>query len=534
VARSERLLACSRSTPRRSMEQDMDRRVLLTRRHSEGEQPLDALNSEFTDVELGLETQAELSTADPSELDADLTPTPQEVAEAVFVGRRIGKRRRSEILRELLERGYQVPVEVSPELDGPQKVRRSFHAVLALAAIALVGGVLFREADRGGYALELWVTIPDLIVAFCAATFGVEAIKRTRRFRSSTLTTGGVLLFGALAVSFPFHPTARGVLVLIRLLGAVGVADALQRANRTELRRAVQFLTGGVLASGGIALGQFAVGGPLGLHAFGERVDPFFDFGRAKVPSALLGHPYPLGGAALVAGSLVIALVLAGRLQNHWSYVGGIVTGFGSVFSGSRTNVLGLTLLVLAVVIGARRSHAKRAFAFVISAATAGVVALVLNPAVWTSKSDAYKANGDISAGRVELFKENVEMVRRHTLVGVGPGRYNIALKAEGITQSTGFPHPPQVVAMSALAEGGILAGFSLLVIGGAVFGIVRRRRLPAILPLVALASPLFTDHYMWTSVEGMALVAIAFGVAYRLSRESLVREVAPQASATS
>jgi hypothetical protein len=497
------------------MDQDMDRRVLLSRRHSEVEQTPDALNNAVDDalhdVERELESQLEPAPLDGSANAADdLTPTPYEVAEAVFVGRRIGKRRRSEILRELIDRGYHVPPDFPPELGQPQKVRRPALVAFALAAFALLGEALFREANRGGNALELWVTLPDVIIALCAATVGVEAVNRTRRFRSSSLTTGGVLLFAALLISFPFHPSAQGVLVLVRLLGAVGVADVVQRSNRTELRRLVQILVAGVLASLVIAVGQIFTGKPLGWY------------------------PDPLGDAALVAGALVMALVLAGRLQSYWSYAGGFIAGFGSVFSGSRTNVLGLTLLFIAVVVGATRTRPKRVFEFSVAVAAAGATAVMLNPSAWTDLPVSAKANGDQATTRIELFKENVGAVRRHPIVGVGPGRYNVALEADGMTQATGFVQPPQVVAMSALAEGGILAGLSMLVIAGSIVGIARRRRFPATLPLVGLIAPLFTDHYMWTSVEGMAIVALALGVSFRLSRESVVREVSPQPIATS
>jgi O-Antigen ligase len=502
----------------------MDRRVLLTRRHAEVKLTPDFAIEEPTQPENPAAKPAGRSALEDDR--ADLTPTPQEVAEAVFVGRRLGKRRRSEILKDLADGAHEIDDRLPSRLIGELTVRRSFHPVLAVAAIGLFSGVLFQQADRGGYALELWVTIPDVVLAVCAVAYGFHAVNLTRRFRSSAMTTGGVLLVGALALSFLFHPSWRGVAVMIRLLGAVGVADRLQRSNRVELRRAAQVFTAGAALSMVVAIVQLARGKALGLFAFGERVDPFFHFGDAKVPSALLGHPYPLGGAALVSASVAIALVLAGRLQTRWMYAAGVLAGFGCVFSGSRTNVLGVALLVTTVVFGTWRSNRMRACLFGLAVIGACVAGFAANPNVWGIKSSGYQTDGDVSAGRLGLFKENVGMVRRHPILGVGPGRYNIALKAEGITQSTGFPHPPQVVGMAAWAEGGLLAAGSLVIIVGSLIGIAKRKRFAAMIPLVGLAAPLFGDHYMWSGSEGMALVGIAFGVAYRLSREPHVREL--------
>jgi hypothetical protein len=502
----------------------MDRRVLLTRRHVEVEPTPDLAIEDPTQAERSEAANARSS--DPDDDHSDLTPTPQEVAEAVFVGRRLGKRRRSEILKDLADGAHEIDDRLPSRLIGELTVRRSFHAVLAIAAIGMFSGVLFQQVDRGGYALELWVTIPDVVLAVCAVVYGFHAVNLTRRFRSSAMTTGGVLLVGALALSFLFHPSLRGVAVLIRLLGAVGVADRLQRSNRVELRRAVQVLTGSAALSLFVAVAQLARGKAVGLYALGERVDPFFHFGSAKVPSAFLGHPYPLGGAALVSASVAVALVVAGRLQTRWMYAAGVLAGFGCVFSGSRTNVLGIALLVVTVVAGTWRSNRTRACLFGLAVVAACATGFAANPSVWGIKSSSYQTDGDVSAGRVGLFKENVGMVRRHPILGVGPGRYNIALKAEGITQSTSFPHPPQVVGMAAWAEGGLLAGGSLVIVFGSLLGIAKRKRFAAMIPLVGIAAPLFGDHYMWSGSEGMALVAIAFGVAYRLSRESQVREL--------
>ncbi len=501
----------------------MDRRVLLTRRHAEVEPTPDFVVAEPTPTLPPGVAVARTATSDD---ELDLTPTPQEVAEAVFAGRRIGKRRRSEILKDLANGGPEFDDRLPSRLIGELTVRRSFHATLVLAAVCLFSGVLYREADRGGFALELWVTLPDILLAVCAAVYGVPAVNLTRRFRSSTMTTGGVLLLGALSLSFVFHPSLRGVAVLVRLLGAVGVADRIQRANRVELRRVVQVFAASVAASMGVAALQLLRGKPIGLYALGERVDPFFHFGNAKVPSGFLGHPYPLGGAALVAASVAAALVLAGRLQTRWLFGVGAIGGFSCVFSGSRTNVLGIGILVVSVVLGTWRSNRMRACLFALVVVSACGAGFATNPTVWGSKSSAYEAEGDITAGRVGLFKENVGMVRRHPILGVGPGRYNIALKADGIKQTTGFPHPSQVVGMAAWAEGGLLAAGSLIVIAGSLIGIAKRKRFAAVVPLVGVAAPLFGDHYMWSGGEGMALVAIAFGVAYRLSRESHVREL--------
>jgi O-Antigen ligase len=512
----------------------MDRRVLLTRRHAEvnptpestPESNSESAESTSESAENSADIEAEAREREREAELADLTPTPQEVAEVVFVGRRIGKRRRSEILRDLADGAHPIHDRLPARLIGELTIRRSFHAVLALASVSLLSGVVFQEANRGGYALELWVTIPDIVLAFCAAAYGFHAVNLTRKFRSSALTTGGVLLVTALLLSFMFHPSLRGVAVLVRLLGAVGVADRLQRSNRVELRRAVQVLTGGVVVSLLVGIVQLLRGRAIGLYGLGERGDPFFHFGDAKVPAAFLGHPYPLGGAALVAASVAIALALAGRLQTRWLYAAGALGGFGCVFSGSRTNILGIALLLVTVVAGTWRSNRMRAGLFAVAVIAACGTGFAANPSVWEIKSGSYKADGDVSAGRVGLFKENVGMVRRYPILGVGPGRYNIVLEAEGVKQSTGFPHPPQVVGMSALAEGGVLAGVALFVIVGSLVGIAKRKRLAAVIPLVGLAAPLFGDHYMWSGGEGMALVAIGFGVAYRLSRESQVREL--------
>ncbi len=218
----------------------MDRRALLTRRRPENS-PTATTTPPAPTTEPTAETPTPPTQSGTTPHNAPspdhyefVTPTPQEVAEVVFAGRRIGKRRRAEILRDLeLEAGgdssYYNFNKAPTQLVGIPGVHRSFHAVLALAALALFSGVLFHE-DRGGYALEVWVTLPDLAMAICAVLFGPAAIARARRFRTTTLTTGGLLLVAALGLSFVVNPSARGVFVLIRLLGAGGVGPRIKTA----------------------------------------------------------------------------------------------------------------------------------------------------------------------------------------------------------------------------------------------------------------------------------------------------------------
>ena len=334
---------------------------------------------------------------------------------------------------------------------------------------------------------------------------------------SKTRPGPGVMLLGALtvalAVAFVFHPSAQGVFAVARFAGATGLAYAISILTRTERPLAAGALAVAATAQLGIGLAQIARAAPLGLSAIGEIADPLNDYYGTIGPRGTMHAQYALGGLALIAAIVLVREAFDRRRALAWSVAAGIaVIPVGITFS--RAVALGLVLAIAALGLGLRSRPRITVAAILCLALGAGGAAFV-DRAGWAVKSeDGISTNGrDIgTAGAIALIESS-------PLVGVGPGRAVYALKEL-------YPEPPPIVGyrpphafpLLAAAEGGVIAG----AIATALPVVVgwRARRDPRALALFGAFIPvLLTDHYPYTFLQGLVLLAVWIGTLDSLSR---------------
>ncbi len=368
-----------------------------------------------------------------------------------------------------------------------------------------------------GYSLMVQYGLVDVALFVVLLVGIVPTVRRLVQRRTTLLVTAGALLVAALAASFVFHPIDRGAFIVVRLAAAVVVADVLS-LDRADVTRPI----GGILT--GLALGEWALGvfqlttgRALGLWFLGERHHPLYRFGDVLAPAGTFFHGYLLSGFVSMAMGVTCALALAGRLRVRWAAAVAFAAGSTAMLVVARVSVAGLVLMTLVLLAAAAFGTAatRRSVACIVAAMSLGVAATYnVEHGGWAEKREMAKSiGGDVSNGRFGLIEENLDVFRRHPLVGVGVGRYMTALIDEG--RMTGpVPKPPHMIPMAALSEAGLLSVPAMVLHAFGVLLLVWRRRWIALVAYVSVFAPLLLDQYMWNWPEGMVMVAIAVGIA--------------------
>jgi hypothetical protein len=382
-------------------------------------------------------------------------------------------------------------------------------------AVALAGVILLlpieistRLAEAAGtapgYNRAVVVTAFDVPLLFLAVASAVSLPARLRRPGRGTATL--MLLAAAALFALAFHPSLRGVAVLLRLVGAVIVAAEVASLDTGRLRARVAVpLMGAAAVQGVVAFAQVVAGEPIGLDGLGER-SRLYAFGDVVAGQGTTIHPYVLAGLCLLAVLVAVALApQRGPVRLWWmAGIGAAAAPLGITFS--RTAVLGLALAGLVLVPAARRSSYLRAPLTV--AAVAALVPALIWSGGWVDRASA--SVGDdvdgVTSGRVTLTRQALELIADHPLVGVGPGRYTVALEAEGDPERRDAVH---TVPLLVAAEDGIAAGVAftaaLVWVGAASFAAGTG---PAAL-FVAMIPFLLLDKWLYLHPNGMVMLAV-------------------------
>ena len=137
-----------------------------------------------------------------------------------------------------------------------------------------------------------------------------------------------------------------------------------------------------------------------------------------------------------------------------------------------------------------------------------------LAQAGWTQRARD-TTGASVDTGRGHLIHQSFHLLREYPLLGVGPGRYVIALRAERADPrpSGGVLKPVHNVPLLAAAEGGVLAG-ALTVLLYVVLGWRAWRSGLLAFTVFALYVPLtMLDHFAYTFPQGLALTAVWIGI---------------------
>ncbi len=388
---------------------------------------------------------------------------------------------------------------------------------LALPALALVliplRGLPELSLGHGGSA---HVELLDAVLVVVTAIVVRRAAREWPLSRTDWAGRVCLLIVGLLVLSFSFHPSLPGALLVLRVIGVASLALLVRDIDgeRGPNILLCAFL-GGIVVQALVALGQVVRDGPLGLGLIGELQRPLTHVGTAVAPRGTLQHPYPLAGFVLLGAFAALAL-LAHRRDRAWFWaLAAGATPLGTTYS--RAAVLGLLAGVAVLLPALRREGARVAVC---------ILALVLGPAMfaalwpegWTARArvtltDVQTRDVDaVATNRGYLARGALSLVRSNPLVGVGPGRY---FPGSPSAQATTPEVPDEIVhnlPLYAAVEGGLPLG---LVVTGVllVVGVVAVRRDPlaasvyfAFLPFVLL------DRFTYDGVQGLAMTGAWLG----------------------
>lgn len=400
---------------------------------------------------------------------------------------------------------------------GPERLRNvELEPATVLAAVAMVLAAfpvvaLGFSNRRGPYVVQTYLFWSDLPL-MALGLLCLPALVRTAWARRLDVVTAVVVLVGALTVAWAAHPSLRGFLQVLRLLGVAGAVLTAQRGSRTSrlvLGASFALFT---LFEVLVAALQRATGGPVGLRSLGEPRDPLLLIGGAEAPSGTLVHPYLLAGLAIIAMAVLAAVALKVPRLHRACALGAAVAGIAVGITYSRMALLALAGILVPLLF-ALRSRSTRAAVLAVAAAVVigtGVTALVASDG-WVGRAEEAATGENLTRGRGELATQAIAVIRSSPLIGVGTGRYVLAVEEDPdlARRSVRVLQPVHGVPLLLTAEGGILTAGALVLLAVALVQAARRGGAAAWIVLLAYVPFLLLDHFPVTFPQGMVMTAV-------------------------
>ena len=381
-------------------------------------------------------------------------------------------------------------------------------AALLLAALPVVA-VGFGQRS-GPYVVQTYLFWSDLPLLALGLLRLPDLARRLLRRRLDVVTTFSVLV-AALTVAWAVHPSIRGALQVLRLLGVAAAVLSATRSGPTGRRLLVGALAALTVTEVVLAVAQRVGGGPLGLGALGEQPEPLLAIGGGLAPQGTLIHPYLLAGLAVVLTSVLAAVALRVPGRARLCAAGIAVAGVAVGLTYSRAAVLALAGVLVPVILAVRSPRARSAAVSVLAAASlgVGVTALVVSDG-WVGRAQETSAGTNVTSGRGDLAGQAFSLIRRHPLLGVGTGRYNLAVEEDqGVaSQSVRELQPVHAVPLLLVAEGGLLVAAALLLLAVALVRAALRAGLVGWALLLGYVPFLLLDHFPVTYPQGLVMTA--------------------------
>jgi hypothetical protein len=342
---------------------------------------------------------------------------------------------------------------------------------------------------------------------------------RTATFGIDPYLVGLVLLLIALTVSAVAHPHVRGLQTLWRVLAMICLADTVI-SRRVRAVTIVHALVGIATLETAMAIWQRITHAPVGLGILGESPVPFYGFGNnGFAVNGTLPHPYPLAALALVSGSAAMVFggrrLISFRVASLGVATGAIIIGLtisrsgllsaAGIIVGTLLSVLltwrrGLseirtpkttgtttstitgttTATSLAATTTTTLAKAQQTKAmkppYLVRLALVGIFtvglagSMIASKAAWSNRATVQtqgQSVNDMSSARGDRMSEALGVYKLNPVLGVGPGRYVIALasRPELLHSSPEDALPAHNAALLLLAEGGIPTALALLVV---------------------------------------------------------------------
>jgi hypothetical protein len=314
----------------------------------------------------------------------------------------------------------------------------------------------------------------------------------------------GVLLVVALAV----HPSPRGFELVIRVAAAAALADSVRRLADPRSRR---ILLAAVVVSGALqavlGMAQSLHGGPLGLPRL-ELEGRLYHFGSSFAGRGSFDHPFHLAcwlTVACGAGALGLR-----RDPKPWPWALGLaVCSCGLAVTYSRAALLGMAAACAAAVVVTVVRRDRRAAAVVGAVVVGFFIGITAFGSGWVARADTSASASSVDSGRRDRAAEAVRLIRTEPVVGVGPGRYVLALDH--------VPHrlalPAHDLSLQVAAEEGIAAGVLVTIALGLLTVRCFRRGLDALLVLLPPLPFLLLDVFPYAFPLGIASSGIWLGL---------------------
>jgi O-Antigen ligase len=327
---------------------------------------------------------------------------------------------------------------------------------------------------------------------------------RTARLGIDPYLVGLVLLLVSLTLSAIAHPHLRGLQTLWRVLAMICLAETVVR-RRVRAVSIVHALIGVVTLETAMAIWQRITHTPVGLGILGESPVPFYGFGdNGFAVNGTLPHPYPLAALALVSGSAAIVFggrrLISFRIAALGAATSSIIIGLTISRSGLLSAAGIMFATFLSVLMTWRRNSAKLRTTFrsdsgtlattpthaepskahklehLLRLAYVGIFALglagsmVASTDAWSNRAVVQKQGqsvNEMSSARGDRMSEALGVYQLSPILGVGPGRYVIALasRPELLHSSPEDALPAHNAGLLLLAEGGIPTALALLFI---------------------------------------------------------------------
>lgn len=381
--------------------------------------------------------------------------------------------------------------------------------LLALALFSVAERITLWSGPAGGADASevVFVQPADLALLCLLGVVTVLVVRERRTLRqlfSSPLAAVSTLTMAWFTIAFLFHPSWRGLEWLVRVAATAALVWVVARAGNGRRTAYISGVLALSTVQASLAIAQSITGGAVGLRLF-EWGDRMYEVGDVTAARGSLPHPYYLAGLLLMG--IVAAVVLHERMsRGRWSQIA-IPTAIALnalvlPFTFSRAAQLALVPIIVLVL---WRSRTRGLLLPLLGGLAAGTL---LTLSGQSAKLDQSLDSQRFDSGRLELLAEATELTRSNPVLGVGPGRYVLELRAKG----HGPFMPPHNIVAHAGAEAG-LAGGGLMVAMLATFALwAARSGTLVLLAAVPLLPFLLLDWYPYASPPGMLMSALWFG----------------------
>lgn len=330
--------------------------------------------------------------------------------------------------------------------------------------------------------------------------------------------SGAPVLFAlalVLTISYAIHPVSKGSqLLLLGIWGAWAIAYSIPRLPTSGLQLIGITLTVVGCAEALIAILERVAGRSVGLYWLGEDPRPF-----SPGPEGTLIHSYVLTALALVVVAVICADAIGANstiFPSRWFVLAAGLAAAPIGLTTSRAGALGLLFLCISLALAARASiHRTRALSLLGAIVLGAGLATLISSSAWTVRVTAPAQLANPTSGRLPLLKQGAHLLLSNPIIGVGPGRYAIALQRPSATTSpaqSAEPLPVHDVPLLAGAEG----GFGALAICVVLLIVLAKRawaRGPVTVGMYLAILPYFLlDKLLYSLIQGAVVLGFWVG----------------------